>query len=367
MRILLAGKWRDAYYEECFADALRRKGVEVFPFQYGDYFGGVLGRMEEKWVLPWKVTRSINRSLIRVAEDVKPDAVFIWRGTHILPDSLLRIRSSTGALLVSYNNDDPFGPLYYNTKGKKHLRRTWTYFLSCVPLFDLHFCYRDQNREELHDRGARNVEVLRSYYVPDLHRPMIQLGESEKEFSSEAVFAGHYEDDGRDEALYQLIENGVSIRVFGNATWRRCPHKKLMSRIGPVERVVGDDYTRAICGAKIGLCFLSRLNRDDYTRRCFEIPACQTVLASERTSLLDRLFRDDEEALLFSSTEELVSRVKGLLRDSGKLESIARAGRRRVVRDRHSIDDRANEFLTALDKVRRVKNTSVVRPTDNPF
>ena len=70
----------------------------------------------------------------------------------------------------------------------------------------------------------------------------------------------------------------------------------------PIEPVFGDDYAKALCGAKVCLAFLSKLNRDSYTRRCFEIPACGNVMLAERTADLCRMFKEDEEACFFSSS-----------------------------------------------------------------
>jgi hypothetical protein len=121
--------------------------------------------------------------------------------------------------------------------------------------------------------------------------------------------------------------------------------------------------TRApIAAARAGLCFLSRLNRDSYTRRCFEIPACGTVLVSERTDDLAALFRDGDEAVLFSTREELVKKVRWLAADAGAARRIAAAGRERVHRDGHGVDGRVQEWLdVVLPRLARVGATSMSR------
>ena len=98
------------------------------------------------------------------------------------------------------------------------------------------------------------------------------------------------------------------------------------------------------------LCFLSKLNRDTYTRRCFEIPACGKLLLSERTEDLMKMFTEDEEAVFFSTPEELVEKALWLSQHPEDVERIARAGMQRVHLDGHSVKDRMKEFVTVLEK-----------------
>src|SRR6266851_602414 len=107
MRVLLAGGWRYAIYEEAFSSALQRKGVEVVPFSWTPYLTGPVGRWQEKWALSGLAAARLNRALLSTATQLKPDVVFVWRGTVITPATVRRIRAETSALLVSYNNDDP--------------------------------------------------------------------------------------------------------------------------------------------------------------------------------------------------------------------------------------------------------------------
>jgi spore maturation protein CgeB len=117
-----------------------------------------------------------------------------------------------------------------------------------------------------------------------------------------------------------------------------------------VRPVYGDDYSKALCGAKLCLCFLSRLNRDSYTRRTFEIPACGRLMLSERTADLSRLFAEDREALFFSSTEELVSKVQEWVKDDARRDTAALAGLCRCWDGGHDVISRMREMLMSLQK-----------------
>jgi spore maturation protein CgeB len=99
----------------------------------------------------------------------------------------------------------------------------------------------------------------------------------------------------------------------------------------------------------MALCFLSKLNRDEYTRRNFEIPATGTVLVSECTDALRTLFKENEEAIFFKDAHDLISKVRLLLDDECMRISIAKAGYERIWASGYDIDATAVRFLETLN------------------
>ena len=87
------------------------------------------------------------------------------------------------------------------------------------------------------------------------------------------------------------------------------------------------------------------MNRDVYTRRCFEIPACGTAMVAPRTKELQAMYREGEEAVYFDSKEELLAKVRWLLEDDEARNRIAKAGRERCLQDGHSNVIRAPRSL----------------------
>ncbi len=350
MRLLLAGTWQWPMYQEACANALSRLGVTVIPFRWRDYFGGgMLGRIQNKFPFSGPALLRLNHNLVEAAYTQRPDGIWIWSGTHILPGTLRRLQRKTGALLVSYNNDDPFGPQAHGN-ASWYRRYFWHHYLDAVPQYDVHFVYRPVNIQEMLRAGAKEVHLLMPYFIPDVHSP-VELGNDEKiRYECDVVFVGHYEPDGRGPYLRALVQAGLHVRLFGGGYWTANVLGDLFNYFGQIRVVFGDEYSKALCGAKMCLCFLSKLNRDTYTRRCFEIPACGRLLLSERTDDLQRLFKGDEEAVFFSSQEELVEKTLWLRDHPEEIERIAQAGMRRVLADGHSVDDRMKELLTIIKR-----------------
>lgn len=349
-KLLLAGGWQYDFYEKACADALAQNGVEVVPFSWNRFFSSLPGRAEAKYVIAGPLTLAMNHRLLSTVRRERPDFVFVWRGTHVLPRTLRAIRSQTGAALVSYNNDDPFSPRYSNSE-LRHWRRLWKIFKASIPEYDLHFVYRQCNLAEFCEAGARRALLLRSYYIPSVHRPVSLSEEERARFAADVVFVGHYEPE-RWQYIRALVENGLKVRIFGRpSSWNASRLGDLAEYFGRIEPVFGDDYAKALCGAKMALCFFSRLNRDTYTRRAFEIPACGSVLLSERTEEMQSLFAEEAEAVYFSTREELVDKALALIRDEARRQRIAQAGHGRCLRDGHSIDARMQWALAQMQAI----------------
>lgn len=349
MRMLVAGDWHSDLHEEVVARSLRRLGHEVGCFKWHTYFSsgdascGTLQRLlrqaQDKYVRGPLIAR-INRDFVRAVIAFRPDTVFVYRGTHIEAAALRAVRGALpGCRIVGYNNDDPFSlwqPRYL-----------WRHFMQAIPEYDLMLAYRHANVAALRAVGARRVELMRSWYVPDRNFPIALSAAERDEFESDVVFVGHYEPDQRLDHLEEIARQGLRLRIFGPPKYWAAPLKNSpwLNHLAPTRMVWGDDYNRALCGAKIALCFFSKLNRDTYTRRCFEIPATRTLMLSEYSDDLASLYREGEEADFFRNRDEMIHKVKMYLADDAARLDIAAAGYRRVVESGHDVDSRMAQML----------------------
>lgn len=356
MKIVIAGDWHSDLHEEPVEQALRRLGHQTvrFPwhtyFQAGDLVTRALYKAQNKYLFGPRVDR-VNADLMSCVRGSAPQALLVYRGSHIYPQTLRELRrASQETLLVSYNNDDPFSPAYP--------RWQWRHFLAAVPEYDLVLAYRPHNLVELKEAGARRVELLRSWFVPERNRPVALTDAERQEYGCDVVFAGHYENDGRLQCLEAVVRAGWTLKLFGHDYgWHRALRNSAeLRRFVPIRNVWGDEYNKALCGARVALCFLSRLNRDTYTRRSFEIPASGTMMLAEYTDDMAALFRAGEEADFFHSPQELVEKLRRYLGDDALRRRVADAGRRRVTADGHDVMSRARQlvhWISELEKERR--------------
>jgi spore maturation protein CgeB len=289
--------------------------------------------------------------LVKVITDNDIDILLVWRGTCINDRTLRLIKQrNPQCVLVSYNNDDPFSPKYSAKDAPLNQRRLWKIFIKALPAYDRNFVYRPVNIPEVLQVGGKQADVLLPYFIPESNQP-IELSDAEFDrFKCDVVFIGHHEADGRELYIQKLVEGGLDVKLYGGKYWNREVLGDLADYFGEIREVYGDEYRQALAGAKMCLCFLSKLNRDTYTRRCFEIPACGKLLLSERTEDLINMFEEDKEAVFFSSPEELVEKALWLSQHPEDVERIARAGMQRVHMDGHSVKDRMKEFVSVLEK-----------------
>src|SRR3989442_10830396 len=285
------------------ADALRRLGHSVTPFAWHTYiqpsnsesrwglnFAAVAMRKGQNKYLIGPVLVRINNDLIDLVARERPALLFIYRGTHITAATLKTIREqSPGTMLVGYNNADPFAA------GQP--RWPWRHFVRAIPEYDRVLAYRRHNIAAFVGSGAKATGLLLPWFVPHIHRPVSLTADERRAYECDVVFVGHFEDDDRLPSLDALARRGVRVRVFGPGRGSHGPDwdKPLQAfdalrTLAPVRPVWGAEYTKALCGAKIALCFLSKRNRDGYTRRCFEGPATGTPLLSEHSPELATIF-----------------------------------------------------------------------------
>ena len=348
MKILVVGHGASNLHENAVADAFHILGHQVHRFFWQPYFQGknslelFFSKIQNKYLFGPKIS-ALNKDLLEKTSESQPDIIFIYRGTHILASTLEQLRKTLPkAIIIAYNNDDPFSD--------GHSLGLWRQFLKGLKQYHLVLAYRHHNLDDFIRHGAKKVELLRSWYLPHYHYPIVL---SEKEIAHDQcdlVFIGHFENDGRLDYFDALADAGIRFRIYG-PEWHKAPLRPWLTKMGKILPVRGEDYTRVLCSSKIALCFLSRLNRDTYTRRVFEIPATATMMLSEYTDDLSTLFIEDKEAVFFRSPSELVAKVERYLADDQLRMNIAQAGYKKVSESGHDVISRMKQVLTWSEQI----------------
>jgi glycosyltransferase involved in cell wall biosynthesis len=346
--ILFAADFQSEF-QRGILDALQSLGWKVERFYWKEGISRFFwDRIQDKYLFG-PVVEKINENLIERCKTLRPDVVFIYKGVYVWPQTIIQIKRYA-RLVVSYHPDNPFGQYnadyaqrYRSTKNALlsrimvyekifYFKRLMVNFIKTISSYDINFVPRESNVREYQVAGAREVYLLSWFYIPRLHRFIELMEEEKKKIESDVVFIGHFDSDQRIECLEALIDAGIHVRVFGTG-WDPYLTKKLKRAFGPsIKPLYGDEYVKALCASKMALCFMSKLNKDTSTIRCFEIPACGILLLSERTNeLKDELYEEDKEAVYFSDKVELVEKVKMLLDKPEKREAIANAGHERCL------------------------------------
>ena len=350
MKILIIGDWHSKIHEEALKNGFIKLGHQVVEFKWFSYFKAnnklklFLLKLQNKFLFG-PVIRLIQKDIIHLAKLEQPDVIFIYRGTHIFASTLDKLKKTIKTKIIVYNNDDPFSkkqPSYY-----------WRHFIQSLKFCDLALAYRHHNMKDFTQNGAVKVGLLRSWFIPEKDFPVAK-DLIEDQFIHDVVFIGHYENDGRDKLFEYLLDNGIRLKIYG-PEWNKHINQftKLQSLL-PTHSLSGLDYNKVISGSKITICILSKLNRDTYTRRCFEIPAIKGFMLAEYTEDLASLFIEDSQVAFFRNKEELLNKIKFFLKNETERQTIAENGFKAVYAGKHDNTSRAQEVIEHIHGLKDV-------------
>ena len=345
MKLLVVGDGHSAIHEVAVFEAFQQLGHQVEAFYWQTYFNSqnplmrLWQRIQNKFIIGPTLNR-LNANLINTAEHFNPKLIFIYRGTHITPQTIIEIKQRLPDCLVyGYNNDDPFSG--------GHPPWLWRHFLKCVPKYDLVFAYRKHNIQDYYAYGAKRAELLMPWYVMEKGKPKKQNQLNMNKY--DVIFVGHYERDNRTNYIKKIAESNFRFGLFG-PDWNRAPKFEWLSKYQPILPVRGQLYSEKIKSAKIALSFLSKLNRDTYTRRCFEIPAMGVFMLCQYSEDLTCLFEDGVDAVFFHNPDDMMEKIDYYIKQDKLREKIAISGMNRVIHDKHDVISRMNYVQSFIEE-----------------
>ena len=295
MKILIVGSFNYSIHAPAYAYGFRKLGHEVVELDYERYqlkgknlFSSLHNRIQRRFHIGLLMNK-YNNAIIKEVEKGKPDFVLLYRCYHIYDYTLKAIKNKT--VLLSYNNDDPFSEVPSKGFFRYHKRN--------AKYCDINYVYRPKNITDYAQQGISNTKILLPHYFSK------QIFPKKCEKDIPISFIGHFENDGRDILIKKLIDAGIPIRIYGGKLWAK---SLLFQDLQPYlyPPIYGDEYNEIINRSRILLVLFSKINSDTYTRRCFEIPATKSLMLSEYSYDMDRLYPENECAVYFKNAEELI-------------------------------------------------------------
>lgn len=330
-------------------EALRRLGHEVQgvdtqePWMQASWLGRQWQRRRGHGSIP----DAINTWVLGTARAYRPDLVWAEKQEDLTPETLAGLRA-TGAHLVHFTPDPYFSLNWKRTAAMD----------AALPLFDtLVYCKRYEQAD--YEAAGPQTVYMPLGYAEDVHRP---LPSSDPQWACAAGFLGGWE-PRRERLLDVVAESGTDLKVWGgywdhtrDGRWTLRRHLILNQLAGDAPyriirrptlartlqggEVYGDDYARALTGARIGLGFLRAVCPDQHTTRTFEIPACGSLLLADRTDEHQAFFEEGVEADFFSSEDELVDKVRFYASNESTRARLAAAGLERCHRSGYAYAER---------------------------
>lgn len=332
--LVVRGAFGDMY-EPAWVRALRENGHSVTLFDSHECIGhNLISRIERRINWGPRIAR-MKRKLLDTIDIVQPDITLFYQGHYFNKDFINIIKKNT--FVVGYHNDDPFGP-------QRSMLR-YRLLISAIPSYDGYHFYRNNNITEAICAGLKKADLLMPYYIPWNDYPR----SDRQSFSSDLTYIGHYENDQRADCLNSAHRAGYRVNVRGESKyWSPFLDKSLFKSNAPLMPIFGDAYRVMLSNSKIAACFFSRWNRDGYTRRAFEIPACGVFMLSERTEEMLSLFEEDKHAAYFETVDEFVDKVRFYVKNDSVRERIASQGRQHVMSAGHDIHSRMKKWTADI-------------------
>ncbi|MFN3018118.1 glycosyltransferase [Vibrio coralliilyticus] len=276
----------------------------------------------------------INKRLLAEVTSVCYDAIIIFKGNRIWPDTLKKIKKiRPNTKLVSWSGDN---------MSKWHNKSIFYHF--GINSYDYVFSVNIPSYRAVEKFCNKPVYYFDKRADRFFHRP------SPTEYRSykyEVLFIGSYEHE-RLLTLLSLANEGIEVDIFGNM-WNRCNIPLPKELRVHYRELIGNEYAEALSSAKVSLGFLRKINDDTQTSRSFEIPACGGFMLMERTDEHMRLFEEGVEAEFFANDEELLAKLHYYLDNNEVRERVARAGLKKVCDKGYYFDDLSKEMLDILE------------------
>jgi spore maturation protein CgeB len=323
-------------------------GCDVVEFQSSFCF-----EKYENYLL-WKIIKKLNRRLplnvhmrnhnqmlLEFVEKTKPQIAIILKGLYVTSDVVSKL-NRLNVWVVNLNHDDFFSRDLNNVSSVQR---------KAISHYDHIFTSRKINVDEVKVLNP-NVSFLPFSFYPKIHRiPKWNRTDFEK-WKSDVVFVGTWMRD-RWEKLEKLVQSVPADYAIYGPRWWKIPKSSILTRHIRGGELGPGDMAKAIYYSKIALGFLSKENRDEYTTRTFEIPACGGLFLGERTPTHLKIYREGKEAEFFGSEDELIKKVKNLLTEDKARENIRISGIRAVTRGKFTHGDRIKVILEKYKKISR--------------
>ncbi len=336
MKILLVGDFSYGSLGLSYFNAFKELNCEVFQFDPIEEYKKINRFHNNRYanflfekLFCW----TVNKNFMDKTNILKPELVFVIKGSFIFPEALKEIKKNMKSLLINFNPDNPFN--LNRSASNNFIRRA-------IPLYDCYFIWGEFLIQQLKDAGAKKVEYLPFAYDPELHFP-VQVSEDEKKlYGSDIAFIGTW-DKERERWLEYLSD--YDLAIWGNGWEKLSINSKLRSK-WKRKPVFGEDFSKICNSSKIILNFIRKQNYNAHNMRTFEVPACKGFMLTTRTQEQCEFFEEEKEMICYETVEELRNKIEEYLPKESLRKKMSQAAYEKVLP--HTYTERAKFVLNIL-------------------
>lgn len=318
------------YEYENFISAFKNLGHEVLFFES-------LNKSKYKSFI------ELNKNLLETVEENNPDIIFcVLMGYEIWLETFNILRESSDAALIHWATDD-----------------SWKYeqfsrFMS--PVFDVYATTYPSAIEKAQKDGYDNYFL--SQWAANSSNFINPIKSCDCKYDVSFVGSMY---GNRGKWLSKLRDRGINVTSFGYGTEN-----------GPI---AAEKIPEVINQSKVSLNFADsglilqqgKLSRNRQIKaRVFEIPGAGGLLMTEPSEYLEKFYSLEDEIVVFHSNEELLEKIKFLLKNPERRDVIASAGFKRTIEE-HGYEKRFEKLIGKAIEVRKQRKPASIKISFSNF
>jgi len=264
------------------------------------------------------------------------DLIWVDKGVFLRPSTVKLIKEKSKKL-VHFTPDMSF----YMNKSR--------FFEKAMDTYDFLITTKSKELPYYYSRIAKEKIILATQ---GFSKKTHQIHHEFKDKQNAICFIGLAE-PYRIKVAEKILESNINLKLAGKG-WNKfvAKHKHNISLSYLGETVLGNDYSKLISSCKFSLGLLSKIFPELHTTRTFEIPACGTVLLTERNTEIESFFQETD-VIFYENIDDLIGKVKYFQQHNDELELIAKNGYSKVHKsgyDNYSILRRVLERIFIITK-----------------
>lgn len=337
-KILIYGAFGPGAMEHQFVKGFQRLGLEVLCYEIQAPIENIRQqslphKLALRLVPDW-FRQSLNRAVLAYAQAQKPEVILVFKGMDLFPDTIAALKAQTH-LLCNYNPDHPF--LFFSRgAGNAHVKNS-------IRHYDLFFSYAQNIVQQLQAQyGVQAIQIPFGY-----DSDLVPSAQTWPSIAQKVIFVGAW-DPQRAAFFNQFAPDELAI--FGPSEWASRTSAQSNTRHNYQGRALYDQDYIDVSAQALGAINLLRpqnIIESSHNMRTFEVPGYGGLLIAERTQEQQAFFTEGEEALYFSSFEELQAILQELT--PARAQSIKQKARERAQRSGYSYHARSAEMLRHLE------------------
>jgi spore maturation protein CgeB len=339
MKLLIVGSDKIFAIENFYVKYLREDGIEVLNFSaqtifYDYYQKNIYNKLIFKAGLS-NIYYRINKLFKQQVEKFKPDAILVFKGMEIFPESLKWARGK-GIKLINYNPDNPF---LFSGKGSGNVN-----IKNSIALYDLHLTYNLDVKKEIETAYKIATAILPFGF--DINDELLRKCIAQQEVVK-LCFLGN-PDKYRGDFLNKLAEQGIELDVYGNDWHKFVKHPNIKI----FKPIYGENFWLALRKYRVQLNLMRPHNPDSHNMRSFEVPGVGGIQLAPTTPDHHIYFETNKEIFLYANIEECISQIKKILSLSTDEANIVREqARKRSLFDGYTYKNRSKQLLKEIRKL----------------